>query len=344
MNRMRQSNFLSPASFGASDMEEIQQLQSAVTAGASNQFRLFGTIAAANPVQSTLNGKIDENDADLGCTYVATRKRTRESDDLFTAQRRQQFINLGDFPQNHPSTVLIPPSNGISMRLALDDNRINSTATSTSNRGESINFLSLLSEDIASQLQQQKDEIDHYIKAQGEQMRQIIEEKRQQHLTALLAAVEERMLKRLREKALEVEKVSRKNRELEDRIKQLSVEAHLWQKQAKSNEAMVTALRCNLQQAVALSREQSKEGCGDSEDDDAASSHHDNLADAHARAFKENRELKEQKTCRVCRCNDVSILLLPCRHLCLCKDCETRLDACPVCRSMKNASVQVYMA
>jgi E3 ubiquitin-protein ligase BOI-like protein len=28
----------------------------------------------------------------------------------------------------------------------------------------------------------------------------------------------------------------------------------------------------------------------------------------------------------------------------LCKECEARLDACPLCRSLKNASVQVYMS
>ncbi len=141
-------------------------------------------------------------------------------------------------------------------------------------------------------------------------------------------------MRRFREKDLEIENIKRQNEELAEHVKQLRMEAHRWEVKAKSNEAMVAALKSNLQQAhqaVALSREQSKEGCGDSEADDA-------------RTFQENRELREQRMCRVCRCNDVSILLLPCRHLCLCKECETRLDACPLCRSLKNASVQVYMS
>jgi E3 ubiquitin-protein ligase BOI-like protein len=180
---------------------------------------------------------------------------------------------------------------------------------------------------------------------QGEQVRQLLEEKRQRHSRALVAAIEEGIVRRFQEKDLEIENIKRQNEELAEHVKQLRMEAHRWEVKAKTNEAMVAALKSNLQQAhqaVALSREQSKEGCGDSEADDAASSHHGD--DPHARTFQENRELREQRMCRVCRCNDVSILLLPCRHLCLCKECETRLDTCPLCRSLKNASVQVYMS
>jgi E3 ubiquitin-protein ligase BOI-like protein len=180
---------------------------------------------------------------------------------------------------------------------------------------------------------------------QGEQVRQLLEEKRQRHSRALVAAIEGGIVQRFQEKDLEIENIKRQNEELAEHVKQLRMEAHRWEVKAKTNEAMVAALKSNLQQAhqaVALSREQSKEGCGDSEADDAASSHHGD--DPHARTFQENRELREQRMCRVCRCNDVSILLLPCRHLCLCKECETRLDTCPLCRSFKNASVQVYMS
>ncbi|KAJ7542726.1 hypothetical protein O6H91_09G009500 [Diphasiastrum complanatum] len=353
-NRTRQTlagesrNFLSGPAFGLTTLEDYQQLQSATVAGVANQLRLFGSLAGTNQSQQALAGVVCDNENEIACNLLASRKRPREVDDLLAPQRRQQqLLNVIDFHQNHgASTVIIPQSAGVStgLKLAFEDERLNSTSTSTSGRVEGSSFLSFLNDEVSAHLQQQRDEIDQYLKAQGEQVRQNLEEKRQRHSKALLATIEEGIAKRLRDKENEVEKVNRRNKELEERVKQLTIEAHLWQKQAKNNEAMVTTLRNNLQQAVALSREHSREGCGDSEADDAASSHYDDLADAHARAFRENKELKEQRTCRVCQCNDVSILLLPCRHLCLCKDCETRLDACPICRSIKNASVQVHMS
>ena len=58
----------------------------------------------------------------------------------------------------------------------------------------------------------------------------------------------------------------------------------------------------------------------------------------------ENRVHGEMRKCKICKVNEVCMLLLPCRHLCLCRDCERGMDACPACGTTKNASVQVYMS
>ncbi|CAM6015636.1 unnamed protein product [Sphagnum balticum] len=332
------------------------------------------------PQPAALNGTLfNSNEAqnELTCTLLGSRKRAREAATAATAvadvlanqrqqqqqqllnqqrqpqqqqQQEHQLLNVSDYRNHITGPVVMPPqSTGVStgLRLTFEDDRLNSTTcASTSGRGNvSSTMFSIMGEDLSTQIQQQSEEIELLLKAQGEQVRQLLEEKRQRHSRALVAAIEEGIVRRFREKDLEIENIKRQNEELAEHVKQLRMEAHRWEVKAKTNEAMVAALKSNLQQAhqaVALSREQSKEGCGDSEADDAASSHHGD--DPHARTFQENRELREQRMCRVCRCNDVSILLLPCRHLCLCKDCETRLDTCPLCRSLKNASVQVYMS
>eukprot|EP00760_Papus_ankaliazontas_P000936 PhM_4_TR10321/c0_g1_i1/m.20011 len=37
--------------------------------------------------------------------------------------------------------------------------------------------------------------------------------------------------------------------------------------------------------------------------------------------------------CSICLTNDNNVLLLPCRHCCLCEECYPRVNTCPMCRS-----------
>lgn len=274
-----------------------------------------------------------------------SRKRQREDENLLPRQQAS-FVPLLDFQQRNPntpfmisSTSTVPISTGL--RLNFDDARI---APSTSGRGSSgYSLSSLINEEFQSQYLKQRQEIDELIKIQGERMKRALEEKRHGHTKALLALIEECVLMRLKQKQEEVEKICRRNLELEEQVKQISLESQIWQNLAKNNEAMVSNLRSNLEQVVAQSREQSKEGCGESEADDAESCNYMVSSDAHARTVKENRDLKEQRSCRLCKTTSACILLLPCRHLCLCKECDALRADCPLCGAPKNASVQVYM-
>ena len=47
----------------------------------------------------------------------------------------------------------------------------------------------------------------------------------------------------------------------------------------------------------------------------------------------ENRGVDGQNECTVCLSDTADVLLMPCRHLCVCRTCQVHLDKCPVCRS-----------
>ncbi|XP_024403437.1 probable BOI-related E3 ubiquitin-protein ligase 3 [Physcomitrium patens] len=327
----------------------------------SNQYHVFNQLAGGRQgFTSQLDASLP-NGADkeiVANNLLGSRKRSREAEDLRSQWQQQQQLlmnTVSEFHQNTgPGSVVNPQSTGVStgLRLTFEDDRLRSSSpVSTSGRLEATKiFTSSIAENFGTHLQQERDEIEQLLKTQRDQLKAFLEQMRQRHSRQLVAVVEEGFSRRLREKDVEMEKVKLQNQELMERFTQLNAESYHWQNKLRTTEAMVNILRSNLhqaqqqQQAYPPSREQSKEGCGDSEADDCASSYVDDRNDAHTRTINENKELREQRTCRVCRCKDVSMLLLPCRHLCLCLGCEGQLHACPLCRTPKNASVQVYMS
>ncbi|GKV10246.1 hypothetical protein SLEP1_g21639 [Rubroshorea leprosula] len=249
------------------------------------------------------------------------RKRLKEQDFL---ENNSQLSSVDFLQARSVSTGL---------GLSLDNNRIASSADSA--------LMSFIGDEIDCELQQQDAEIDRLLKVQGDRLRQAILEKVQANQLQTISFVEEKVLQKLREKEAEVESINKKNMELEERMEQLTMETSDWQQWARYNENMITSLKCNLQQVYAQSRD-SKEGCGDSEVDDTASCCNGRAIDFHL-LCKENNDAKELMTCKVCRVNEVCMLLLPCKHLCLCKDCESKLSVCPLCKSSKFIGMEVYM-
>ncbi|KAL3505159.1 hypothetical protein ACH5RR_035000 [Cinchona calisaya] len=225
--------------------------------------------------------------------------------------------------------------------LSLDNTITNSNNKNwLASSGDSA-FLGILGDDIDREFQRQDAEIERYIKIQGERLRQAVLEKVQTNQLQTISYVGEKVLEKLREKDAEVQDINKKNIELELRMEQLALEANAWQQRAEYNENMVKTLTLNIQQVFAQSRD-SKEGCGDSEVDDTASCCNGRALDFHL-LRKDGNEMKELMTCKVCRVNEVCMLLLPCKHLCLCKECEMKVSLCPLCQSSKHVGMQVYM-
>ncbi|XP_062073793.1 BOI-related E3 ubiquitin-protein ligase 1-like isoform X2 [Humulus lupulus] len=210
----------------------------------------------------------------------------------------------------------------------------------------SSSFLSVMAEDFASQIKQQRDEIDQFLQAQGEQLRRTLAEKRQRHYRALLSAAEEWIARRLREKEAEMEKATRRNAELEARAAQLSVEAQVWQAKVRAQEATAASLQAQLQQAImngggrglvdegGVSCAGGAEGGIEGQAEDAESAYVD----------PDRVTAASGPSCKACRKRVASVVILPCRHLCLCTECDRVVQACPLCLSLRNSSVEVFLS
>lgn len=59
--------------------------------------------------------------------------------------------------------------------------------------------------------------------------------------------------------------------------------------------------------------------------------------------LEENKHLKDQTLCKICLEEIVSIVFLPCGHLCSCSQCAPALRKCPICRGFIKGTVKTYL-
>ena len=63
--------------------------------------------------------------------------------------------------------------------------------------------------------------------------------------------------------------------------------------------------------------------------------------------FEQVEREREDKLCVVCQDKEKCIMILPCRHLCICQDCQAPLQArnnhCPICRRPVRQTIKAYL-
>ncbi|CAJ2635131.1 unnamed protein product [Trifolium pratense] len=202
-------------------------------------------------------------------------------------------------------------------------------------------FLSLYSQGLISQIKQQSHELDQFIQAQGENLRRTLAEKRQRHYRELLNAAEEAVAQRLREKEAEFTKARRKNAELEARAAQLTMEAQLWQAKARAQEATAASLQAQLQQTIMC---QTGEEAGAGGVSCAVEGQAEDAESAYIDPDRVVVVTEARGKCRGCEKRVASVVVLPCRHLCICTECDAHFRACPVCFTLKNSTVEVFLS
>lgn len=58
---------------------------------------------------------------------------------------------------------------------------------------------------------------------------------------------------------------------------------------------------------------------------------------------KQSEEMSTRLTCTICLDGEISIMLMPCRHLCTCASCTAHLTKCPLCMEAIADTLIVYI-
>lgn len=186
----------------------------------------------------------------------------------------------------------------------------------------------------SAQIEKQRMEIDGFICLQNERLRLALQEQRKRQNTLFLKKYESRTLLLLKQREEPISKAQNRSIELQDFLQRLEIENQVWQRLAKENEAKVASLNCTIQrlkEAVNLS----SKGAEDAE----------SCCQIMEEERRENWDHFNSKKiiCRSCNYRNSCVLMLPCRHLCSCKDCEAFLDSCPVCGMVKKACIEALI-
>lgn len=156
----------------------------------------------------------------------------------------------------------------------------------------------------------------------------------------ILSAIQEAVLKKLREKDEEIQRMGKLNWVLQERVKSLYIENQIWRDLAQSNEATANSLRYNLEQVLQANISTEDHHRHATEDDAESSCSSSDSGEGPTAVGSTNRMM-----CRRCGQKESSVLVLPCRHLCLCTVCgSSLLGSCPVCNSIMDASLHVNMS
>ncbi|KAE9620826.1 hypothetical protein Lal_00019099 [Lupinus albus] len=214
--------------------------------------------------------------------------------------------------------------------------------------------LSFLNEDMSFQIHHQQLHLDNLVSQHMEKVRMELEEKRKRQARMLMEVVELGMMKKLKTKEEEMEKIEKLNYALEEKIKSLCIENQIWRDLAQTNEATVNALRTNLIQVLSQARDDDGEHGRTrvvavvEEAESRCGSNDENEGWRMIGGSAQDKEMGEEcsgngRLCRKCGKDESCVLILPCRHLCLCNVCASTLNTCPICNSFKNATLLVNL-
>jgi E3 ubiquitin-protein ligase BOI-like protein len=205
---------------------------------------------------------------------------------------------------------------------------------------------SFLDQDIILQAHQQQSEMDRFLTHHTEKVRLEIGEQEERQTRMLEAVFQEAIMKKLNEKDEEIQRMGKMNWVLQERVKSLCIENQIWRELAQTNEATANTLRSNLEQVLAHVTEDRNTATAVADDAESCCGSND-FGKCNSTPEEDDEAVNSgvgNRMCKKCGVRESKVLLLPCRHLCLCTMCGSTLRNCPVCNSVMNASVHVNLS
>ncbi|KAK2988941.1 hypothetical protein RJ640_026209 [Escallonia rubra] len=177
-------------------------------------------------------------------------------------------------------------------------------------------------------------QIDHIVQAHSESLRR--------NLAHALRGAEER-------KERVMEKMSRRIADLEAMMMHYKVEAQFWQARAKTMEQAAGALQeaimsaggvGGVQRTVCVRCGGGGGGVGGGGQQQQQQQQED---DAESSFVDPERAEPARMPCKVCGRRAATVMMWPCRHVCICKRCDDVTKNCPECHSPNTTSVDVNL-
>ncbi|KAG6403642.1 hypothetical protein SASPL_135870 [Salvia splendens] len=210
-------------------------------------------------------------------------------------------------------------------QLILFDQFQNSSRILVDNNAQFHQFMTF-SQSVSSHIERQRLEFEQFLNLQNERLRMAMQEQRKQHISVLMTKYEWKSDLLLKQKDEEIAKAANRTTELHNFMKKMEIENLTWQRVAKENEAMIASLNDSIQRLR-----------------ESAFLSENAAEDAESCCREEKTETKNKMVCRICNTRNSCVVMLPCRHLCSCKDCEVFLDSCPVCSMPKKAAIEALI-
>ncbi|CAL4887609.1 unnamed protein product [Urochloa decumbens] len=266
--------------------------------------------------------------SDLTCNNDnAPRKRARVADDVAGAGLVMDMQGQRSLLPPVP----VPAPHAFAAAGDVQSSRVLwSGAASTSGRAAQASQQGIL-----SHLYRHGVEIDALLRAETERLRAGLQDARRRHARAVFSAAERAASRRLRAAEAGLGSALARSAELDERLRQAAAEAQAWRGVAEGHEAVAAGLRAALDDLLAQSPCGGAGGGGGDADAEDAQSCCDE---------RDEHGAGRSRACRSCGGAEACVLLLPCRHLCLCGVCDAAVDACPVCAAAKNASLHVLLS